>query len=286
LPLSKDLKVRARVYVDATGDGTLSALAGASFKVGRQTDGLQQPMTLVFQLGNVETGRLKTADWEGLSAKFRREVKGLSSRSKIFYFEFTEGLLGFVMTHVAGLNPLDVEDLTRAEIESRRHVLQIQRFFRDNVPGCERCVIATSPVEIGIRESRRIVADYILTREDVLGAKKFEDSICCSTSWIDIHNPDGVGVLHELTIPDDWFEVPLRAVVVKGFDNLLVAGRCMSATHEAQGAIREIPTCIAVGQGAGVAAAIAARKRRVQARMVDVTVLQRELVDQGVNLRQ
>ena len=128
------------------------------------------------------------------------------------------------------------------------------------------------------------MGDYVITREDVLTGHKFEDSIGCSTSWIDVHNPDGRGVLHELVVADDWFEIPLRAVVVKEFTNLLVAGRCISATHEAQGAIREIPTCMMTGQGAGAAAALAA-EGKAPVRDLKIKMLQRELTSQGVWLR-
>lgn len=279
------IKIKAKTFVDATGDGTVSALAGAQYEVGRKSDGLVQPMTLIFQLGNIDHERLKTADWDALSEIFRKEVKGLAYRGRIFYYEWVEGLLGFVMSHVSKVNPLDVEALTKAEIVSRRQALSVYQFFRRHVPGCERCVIATSATEIGIRESRRIIGDYVLTREDVLSAKKFEDSVGCSTSWIDMHNPEGKGVLHELVIPDDWFEIPFRSILVKGFDNLLVAGRCMSATHEAQGAIREMPNCIAVGQAAGIAAALAV-KEGTKLRNLDISNLQQILVSQDVKLRQ
>jgi hypothetical protein len=277
-------QMEAHTFVDATGDGTLSALAGAEYEVGRESDGQVQPMTLLFQLGNIDQKRLKTANWDRLSAKFKEEVEGMAYRSRIFYYEWTEGTLGFVMSHVSGSNPLDIEELTKAEIKSRRQALAVLRFFRKHVPGCERCILAPAATEIGIRESRRIVGDYVLTRKDVLSARKFEDSIGCSTSWIDMHNPDGMGVLHELIIPEDWFEIPLRSLIVEGLDNLLVAGRCMSATHEAQGAIREMPTCIEAGQGAGVAAALAARNG-IPVRKLDIKALQKELVTQGVKLR-
>jgi len=276
--------IEAHTYVDATGDGTLSALAGAQYEIGRDSDGRAQPMTLIFQLGNIDQERLKTADWDRLSAKFKEEIEGMAYRSRIFYYEWTEGTLGFVMSHVSGANPLDVDELTKAEIKSRRQALAVLQFFRKHVPGCERCILAPTAAEIGIRESRRIVGDYVLTRQDVLGARKFEDSIGCSTSWIDMHNPEGMGVLHELIIPDDWFEIPFRSLIVKGLDNLLVAGRCMSATHEAQGAIREMPTCIEVGQGAGVAAALSA-KNGIQVRELNIKILQKELAAQGVKLK-
>jgi hypothetical protein len=120
-----------------------------------------------------------------------------------------------------------------------------------------------------------------MTREDILMGRKFPDCIGCSTSWIDVHNPDGEGVLHELVVPNDWFEIPLRAITVKGINNLLVAGRCMSVTHEAQGSIREIPTCILTGQGAGVAAALAAQQQ-IPARSLSYAQLRAALLKQGV----
>ncbi|HUV06721.1 MAG TPA: FAD-dependent oxidoreductase [Spirochaetia bacterium] len=274
----------ASTYVDATGDGSVCALAGAEYRIGRDIDGLTQPMTLLFQLGNIDQARIKSADWDRLSEIFRAEIEGLAYRSRIFFFEFVEGFLGFVISHVSHSNPLDVQELSRAEVTSRRQALDVLRFFRKHVPGCERCVMASTATEIGVRESRRILGDYVLTREDILGARKFDDSIGCSTSWIDLHNPEGRGVLHQLILPDDWFEVPFRTITVKGFENLLVAGRSISATHEAQGAIREMPTCIAVGQGAGVAAALAARDN-IPVRRIDVAVLQKALSTQGVKLR-
>ncbi len=277
------LRFTAETYVDATGDGDVSALAGADCRVGRGSDGRQQPMTLVFQLGNIDMDRVKAADWDHLNQVFQREVKVLASRRGLFFFQWREGTLGFVMTHVAGANSLDVEDLTHAELDARRQALIVYRFFRQYVPGCDRCVLDTA-AQIGVRESRRVIGDYVITREDVLLGRKFEDSIGCSTSWIDLHNPDGRGVLHELVVKDDWFEIPLRAVVVKGLTNLLMAGRCLSTTHEAQGAIREMPTCMVAGQGAGVAAALAARKA-TPVRGLQIQLLQRALTAQGVWLR-
>jgi hypothetical protein len=274
-------KVFASTYIDATGDGDLCTLAGAQVQIGRAVDHLQQPMTLVFQLGNIDHQRLQTADWDQLTKRFRQEVDILASRGRIFFFEWTEGLLGFVMTHVAKHDGLDIEDLTHAEIESRRQAFAVYQFFRQHVPGCERCVIATTANHIGLRETRRIIGDYVMTREDILMGRKFPDSIGCSTSWIDVHNPDGEGVLHELVVSNDWFEIPLRAITVKGFNNLLVAGRCMSVTHEAQGSIREIPTCILTGQGAGIAAALAARQQ-VPVRTLPYNQLRAALLKQGV----
>ena len=275
----------ARTYVDASGDGDIAALAGADFQFGRPIDNLQQPMTLVFHLGNINRERLQSVNWEKLHKMFEKEVNILAYRGRLSFGGrwWETGLFSFVLTHVAGLDGLDVEDLTRAEIEGRRQALAIYRFFRKHVAGCERCVIATTANHIGVRETRRIVGDYSLTREDVLSGRKFEDSIGCSTSWIDLHNPDGKGVLHELVVKDDWFEIPIRAIVVKGYDNLLVAGRCISATHEAEGAIRTMPTCMVTGQGAGVAVALAA-KQNISVRKLDINLLQRELSAQGVQL--
>jgi len=274
-------RVTARVYIDTTGDGDISAFADAPIEVGRRSDNLQQPMTLIFRLGNVDLDKLNSVDKEKLSKRFREEIGILTSRGKVFFYSTTvENEIALVISHVAGLNGLDMEHLTQAEIIARRQALAVQKFFRKCVAGCERCILSSTATQIGIRETRRVIGEYVLTRDDLLGAAKFEDSVGCSTAWIDIHNPGGEGVLHDYIIKDDWYEIPYRSLVVKGFNNLLVAGRCMSATHEAQGGIRAIPTCIVSGQGAGVAAALAASKR-VSTQDIDIKELQRALISQG-----
>jgi hypothetical protein len=238
-------------------------------------------MTLIFRLGNIVPGRCRDVDHQELSRLFREETGIVASRGRIQLPGPDATELTLNATHVAGLSALDAESLTQAERMAHRQARAVWEFYREHVPGCEGCVLAETAPHIGIRESRRILGDYVLTREDVLYGKKFEDSIGCSTGWVDIHNPSGEGVLHEFVRADDWYEIPYRSLTARGFDNLLVAGRSISATHEAISAVRVIPTCVVTGQGAGVAAALVARKR-VPVRQVPLSALQAELRSQNV----
>ena len=188
-----------------------------------------------------------------------------------------------LMTHVTGLDLTNAEQLTEAEIIGRRQALRIASFFKKHVPGCEECVLSRTAAQIGVRESRRIVGDYVLTGEDVLEGHKFKDSVARTTVWIDLHDPTGEGVLHDYLRPNEWFEIPYRSLLVKGFDNLLVVGKCMSATHEGMSAIRVIPPCILTGEAAGTAAALAVQEG-VTPRELEITRLQRALRAQGADV--
>ena len=274
-------RVVAKTYIDATGDGDVAAFAHAPLEIGRVSDNLQQPMTLIFRLGNIDIERLNTVDREEISRRFRKEIDIVTSRGKVFFYSTAgQNEIDLIVTHVAGVNVLDVEGFTEAEIVSRRQALAVQRFFKKHIPGCERCILSSTATQIGVRETRRIIGEYVLTREDLLGAAKFEDSIGCSTGALDLHNPSGEGVLHEYLPKDDWCEIPYRSLVVKGLSNLLVAGRCISATHEAQAGLRAMPRCMVSGQGAGVAASLATLKG-VPLRDLHIKELQKALISQG-----
>ncbi len=276
--------IAAQQFVDCTADGDLAVAGGAHSQTGRPVDGMAQPPTLVFELGNIEMERLAGVDWDALWPIFAAECpEVVIARNRIF-FERIPGRLRFgSMTHVPGIDAADPADRTRAEIAGRRQAKQVMDFFRRHVPGCQACSIVFFGVETGIRESRRIIGDYIITRQDVLGCRKFPDAVGCSTSWIDLHNPEGTGVLHEFLPRDDWFEIPYRALVTAGLANLYTASRCVSCTHEALGALRTIPTGIMLGEAAGTAAALAARSG-VGARQVEVSEVQANLIRAGAFL--
>jgi hypothetical protein len=275
--------VKARQYIDATGDGDLAVAAGARSEAGRPADGLMQPPTLVFSLSNIDFARLEQADWPALWQRFLVEVPDASAARGRFGFRKleAEGRLVFpAMTHVPNTNAADPDDRTYIEIHGRQQAKSIMEFFRRHVPGCERCYILEMGVEAGVRESRRITGDYVITRDDVLKARKFDDAIGASTSWIDIHEPTGVGVRHDYLPKGDWFELPYRALVTAGVTNLFTVGRCMSCTHEALGALRVIPTGVVTGEAAGMAAALCARQG-VAPREVEIIQVQRALVAAG-----
>ncbi|MBV9192187.1 MAG: FAD-dependent oxidoreductase, partial [Betaproteobacteria bacterium] len=161
---------------------------------------------------------------------------------------------------------------------------QIAEFLRRYVPGFEESYVAQSGVQVGVRETRRILGDYQLNADDVLAARKFDDAIARGAYPIDIHNPTGSGTVLKRLPPGEAYDIPLRCLMPRGTDGLIVAGRCISGTHEAHSSYRVMPIVMATGQAAGVCGALAAR-RGVLPRTLAVDDVQRELVRQGASLR-
>jgi hypothetical protein len=188
------------------------------------------------------------------------------------------------MTRVTGLNPLDADDLTRAEIETRRQVMQLVAFFRTRVPGFARCRLAATPAQVGVRESRRIVGEYRLTGDDLLHARTFPDAVARSAYPIDIHNPKGSGTTTVRLPAGKTYEIPYRCLVPLRVDDLLVAGRCISVSHEALASTRLTPTIMTLGQAAATAA-VQGLQAGVPPRRADIAALRASLVAQGVDLR-
>ena len=183
-------------------------------------------------------------------------------------------------TRVTDALGTDAFDLSRAEIEARRQMREIMHFLKAYVPGFKDAYVVQSGTHIGVRETRRVVGDYTLTAEDVLGARKFEDAIARASYPIDIHNPTGRGTVLRRLPPGEWYEVPLRCLLPKDVEDLLVAGRSISGTHEAHSSYRVTPTAMATGQAAGVCAALAIG-RNAPPRHVPAAEVQDELRRQG-----
>ena len=167
------------------------------------------------------------------------------------------GVQHFNSTRVVRLDPTDLFDVTKAEQEAREQVFELVQFLRENIEGYEHCELLSTAMETGVRESRMILGEYTLTGEDLVACTKFPDSIALGNYDIDIHNPEGSGTSHYYFPKGQYYTIPLRALQVKGMHNLLVAGRCLSATHEAQASVRIMPICCCTGEAAGVAAAVA-----------------------------
>jgi hypothetical protein len=160
---------------------------------------------------------------------------------------------------------------------------QIAAFLRDYVPGFAEAYVAQSGVQVGVRETRRILGDHMLTGEDILTARKFDDVIARGTYPVDIHDPNGKGTVLRSVPAGDAYDVPLRCLLPRDVDDLLTAGRCISGTHEAHSSYRVTPTAMATGQAAGVCAALAAASGR-RPRDVDIAAVQAELIRQGADL--
>uniref|UniRef100_A0A7C5TJB0 CoB--CoM heterodisulfide reductase iron-sulfur subunit A n=1 Tax=Ignisphaera aggregans TaxID=334771 RepID=A0A7C5TJB0_9CREN len=277
--------VFGKVIVDATGDGDVAVMAGAPYEKGRKEDGLTQPMTLNFRMGGVDTGRMPSSQEINrlfIEAKKRGEIS--IPRENVLWFPTTrKGEIHFNTTRIIKVDGTKAEDLTFAEIEARRQMMELVSFLKKNVPGFENAYLLMSATQIGVRETRRIIGEYVMTGEDILEARKFTDVIARGSYPIDIHSPTGEGTTIIGPPPGSSYDIPYRCLVPKNVENLLVAGRCISTTHEAQAAIRVIPIVVAIGQAAGTAAALSA-KLNIPPRRLDVSLLQKTLREQGANL--
>ena len=288
--------ILATVVVDCTGDGDVAAAAGAPFEVGREEDGLVQPMTLMFRMVDFERSRFgdyvraNPDQWRGvhglwdLIRKATEDGKLDLPREDLLFFGTPHPReLSVNSTRVGGVLGIDVWDLTLAEWRSRNQMRQIANFLREYVPGFEQAYVAQSGSNVGVRETRRVLGRYQLTADDVLTARKFPDAIARGSYPIDIHNPKGTGTVLKQVPEGDAYDIPLRCLVPRDVDGLLVAGRCISGTHEAHSSYRVTPIVMATGQAAGVCAALAAGSARSPGD-IDAGQVRRVLLEQGANL--
>ncbi|NOZ23156.1 MAG: FAD-dependent oxidoreductase [Planctomycetes bacterium] len=257
--------VMGKVVIDATGDGDIAARAGAPYEIGRGRDAETQSVTLMFLLGNVDTRRMRAKDVD------IRELFRDARRKKEFTSRFASGVCGGVAVsgkhgvyivnsiNVPLVDGLKATDLTYAQVQCQRDILGLLEFFRKRVPGCEEAYVVRTAAWIGVRETRRIMGEYVLTGEDVLMHKSFPDAIARGFYPVDIHVPDGTGDAVGMR-PMAGYEIPYRCLVPKKIDNLLLAGRCISCDHIAHGSVRVQGTTLALGEAAGYAAALAVKE--------------------------
>lgn len=276
---------RGAIIVDATGDGDVAARGGAAYEKGRAEDGLMQPMTLHFRMGGVDVPRMPSREEINemyVAAKERGEID--NPRENLLWFDTTyEDQIHFNTTRVTHVDGTDRDDLTKAEIESRRQTWEVVRLLQRHVPGFEKAYLLWTAPQIGVRETRRILGDYVLTEDDVLGARKFPDAITLGSYDIDIHNPAGTGTIIKSLPCGEYYAIPYRCLLPRGLDGLLVAGRPISTTHEAHSSVRIQAICSGMGHAAGIAAALAAKGNTVP-RALDVKDVQSEIVAQGAIL--
>lgn len=298
--------IRAHCTVDTSGDADVAYRAGVPVVTGRPDTGANQPMALRFMLGNVDLQRAQAyfetlgefdytpssrnpdiplwttactwdKDWP-LKPLFNQAVEdGVLTTDDAIYFQiFTvpgrPGEVAFNCPRFDELtDSLDFRQRSRVQIEGKRSIVRLTEFCRRYLPGFEKTYIVQIAPMIGVRESRRIVGEYVLTSEDFFAARKFPDAIARNNYPIDIHSRDASGGLHFMKA-GDYHDIPYRCLVPLNVDQLLVAGRCLSADFSAQGAVRIIPNCYAMGQAAGIAAALAVQQRQ-SPRSLDTTQL-------------
>lgn len=284
----------ANVVVDCSADADVAVRGGAAYEQGRAEDSLTQPMTMFFRVANVDddTVRAYVAEhkddyrpFASIVAKAREAGEFPVQRRGVGLYKTLEpGVWRINTTRLHHLDGTDVRDLTTGEIQGRRQVAELMHFFRNWLPGFEHAILLDTAAVVGVRETRRIVGEYVLTVEDLAAGREFEDTIALCGYPVDIHSPtdDGGGADGTYTTAN-VYQIPYRSLVPATLDGVLVAGRALSATHEAQGATRVMPPSFAMGEAAGAAAALAVRDR-VQPRDVSIPALQKTLIQQGAYL--
>jgi len=305
-------EILGKIIVDATGDGDVAAKADISFEKGDKNGVCMSP-TLCFRVGGVDTELLmkyleNNPEELGLHPRLGKYIRNPRRTSIIQGFrkliekarkkgdlaislpepgigmvrQPREGEFHINATRSPGIDGTKVEDLTRAERLERKNICQLVRFMRKYIPGFENAYLIETATQIGIRETRRIIGDYVLTLEDIKKGKKFGDAVV-TAKWahMDIHS--GKDMQWNFSFIQGPYQVPYRCLVVRDAENLLVAGRCFSATREAMASIRIMPICMATGQGAGTAAAISISLDK-DLREIKGEELQEKLRKQGVKV--
>ncbi len=277
------LRFTADYFIDATGDGELSALAGCDFQLGRESDSLCQPMTLSFRMSGIDMEQY-LIDKPGINPlyeEWKKAGKIKNPRENILVFlNYNEGVLHFNTTRIVKLDPTNAEDVTKAEIMAREQVFEMMEFLRENFEAFKNADLVSTGIQIGVRESRMIVGEHTLNQEEMLAYTKFEDGIAACNYDIDIHSPDGSGTSHYYFPSGKYYTIPYGCLVPKDSENLLVAGRCISTTHEAQASIRIMPTVCTIGEAAGIAAAVACEDK-TSVKSVDVQKVRARLRENG-----
>ena len=283
---SQRITVEGDFFVDATGDGDLFYLAGCDYQLGRESDGFCQPMTTCFRMSGVDLD-LFTEERPKLQELYKeKQSKGEITNPReniLVFFGVGEDVLHFNSTRVIKLNPTDPFDVSRAEVMARRQIHELVSFLKENSKAFDESALISIAVDIGVRESRKLKGVHILTADEIINCTQFEDSIALGNYDIDIHNPTGTGTSHRFFGDGEYYTIPYRTLLPKEFNNLLVAGRCLSATHEAQASVRIMPTCCCLGQAVGTAVAVAFKSDK-NAHTVDVKELQNTLIENGAVL--
>ncbi|NMA67344.1 MAG: FAD-dependent oxidoreductase, partial [Clostridiaceae bacterium] len=290
--------IRSKVFVDATGDGFVAAQAGAPFVQGRKQDGLCQPVSIEFTLEGVDETQAITCFGGSDPVKlpngksYSEFCKEAHDRGELpqnvsivrLHRTYFKGERHVNATQVNNVNPLIATEVALADMAARKQIPQIVEFLKRNIPGYEQCRVKSSASTLGVRETRRIMGHYVLSDEDVEKGSRFED-VVVHKAWflIDIHNPSGGGQAEGRSKIAEPYDIPLRCLIPQNVEGLLLAGRCISGTHRAHASYRVMGIALAVGQAAGLAAALCAEKEVLPSRL-DYRDLQKELQACGVEL--
>lgn len=283
---AQKITVEADFFVDATGDGDLFYLAGCDYQLGRESDSLCQPMTTCFRMSGVDLD-LFTEERPRLQELYKeKQAKGEIKNPReniLVFFGVGEDVLHFNTTRVVMLDPTNPFDVSKAEVIARKQIHELIVFLKENSSAFNESALISVSVNIGVRESRKLKGVHVLTGDELIKCTRFDDSIALGNYDIDIHSPTGTGTSHRYFADGEYYTIPYRSLLPKEYDNLLVAGRCISATHEAQASVRIMPICCCMGEAAGTAVAIA-HKTDKNVHTVDVELVRRNLKENGAAL--
>ena len=286
--------ILAKIVIDTTGDGDIAAGAGVPYYKGRENDGKMQPMTIMFKVAGVDVERgvfpggfeetfpVPMGDIQTLG----REHLPFPAGHVLLYKTTLPGVVTCNMTNCIGVDGTNPDDLMRATLICRSQMDPIVSFLREYVPGFEKCFLISSASLIGVRETRHFEGESRITEKDIQEARVFDDWAVTRASFnFDVHNLSGNGLddtgMQKEFKQQKGYTIPYGCFVPLKIDGLLLAGRDISGTHMAHSNFRVMPICANMGQAAGVAAALCI-KSDIQPRVLDVKLLQKRLIEQGV----
>jgi hypothetical protein len=279
--------VEAKLIIDATGDLDIAAGAGEEYELAGKNGIPVQSLTTVFYMANVDNKKAFSLSQEERTKIMKDAYEGGAyNLTRIGGSIHPTPHLGYIHANLTRIPNVDATDpfaLTCAEIEGRRQVQEYVRFLINEYPGFEKSYLASTASTIGVRETRRLKGKYILTGDDIKQGAKFEDAIACCSAPIEDHNA-GKDVNWEFLQSGDYYQIPYRSLLPRKINNLLVAGRCLSATHDGQASARNSAQCMAMGEAAGVASALAL-SREISPSQIKNKELQDNLLLQGAILK-
>lgn len=287
-------EVSGRIIIDASGDADIAFLAGAPCVLGRSADGKVQAMTLIFRLGGVKTEPIRQyfldhpdefhpaavqvnsrdLPFTGVSGFFKHWEKAPASIPRdrfLFFIGPRAGEVTVNTTRILDIDPTNPEQMTKAELIGRKQVELLTAFMKETLPGFENSFLLETAAQMGVRESRRLLGQFVLSESDILKNTEFPDVVARCGYPIDIHVPDGAAM--DLVDFRTSYGIPYRVMLPHKIDNLLVTGRAVSSTHEAFASLRVTAPVMALGQAAGIAAALAA-KQDLPPAAIDIKELQ------------
>ena len=290
--------IRAKCYIDCSGDADAAVKAGVPVRLGEKGSGAMQPASLFFEVDHIDRNayiagleeRKKALDdhmgncYSWMIEEARKNGDWSIDKNEIgMYEQNIPGRWKVNTTRMPHVNATDTRQISAAMVEGRKQVQEVLAFIRKYLPGGKDAQLLQVASVLGVRETRHIKGKYELTAEDILEIKHFEDAICTFAYALDIHHSEGGGVT--FTTVNGYYTIPYRCMLPENCKNLLVAGRCISGTSEAAGSYRVMPACMAMGQAAGTAASLAV-KEGIAPEKVDVQKLRRILTEQGAVIKE